>query len=287
MNPVETRPHGGSGIGHGQVIVVMGVEIEAQMRVARHQIAAETLGVVGIEHAQRIGAQETLHGGVGQSVEHGIHVVGRVAHAVGPVFEVEVHAHVPIDSGENLGADIRQVLFGRASQLSLAMSAGAFGQQVHHTASGRAQPVERQPAVDEPEGLDTVGIPLGGGPLGDGTHGLLLALRNPRRGDLDAADAQFLQQEPGDGELLAGVERNARCLLAVAQRGVHYFDRTHHRPGPICGRLRRPRSGRRYCAGSPRRRNRSEGSVSYRRRSRNPRCGRSTRRSGSGCPNRP
>ena len=235
MNPVETRTHGGGGVGHGQVVIVMGVEIEAQMRITRHQIAAETFGLIGIEHAQRVGAQEPLHGSVGQSVEHGIDVVGRMAHAVGPVLEVEVHPHVPVDSRQDFGADIRQMLFGRAAQLPFAMLAGAFGQQIHHAASGRAQPIERQPAVDEPEGLDALRIALGGGPLGNGTHGLLFALRDPRRGNLDAADTQFLQQEPGDGELLAGVERNTRRLLAVAQRRIHYFYRTKHRHGLFAG----------------------------------------------------
>ena len=162
-----------------------------------------------------------------------------------------------------------------------------FGQQVHNAASGVAEPVEGYAAVDESQRLDAVRIAFGGGPLGDAPHGLLLALRDPRRSDLDAADAQFLQQQPGDGELFAGVERNARRLLAVAQRGIHYFDRGKHRRGAIFGRLRTVGSGRRCCTGNPRRRSRSAGSVSCRRRSRTARCGPWLRRSAFAPPDRP
>ena len=94
-----------------------------------------------------------------------------------------------------LGADIRQVLFGRASPALHRNVCGSLWPARFTTGIRPRRPVERSPRRCEPRGgLDTVGIPLGGGPRVG--HGLLLALRN-RRGDLDAADAQFLQQEAG------------------------------------------------------------------------------------------
>lgn len=225
VNAVETRTHGGGGVGHGEVVVVVGVEIEMQRRITLHQVAAETFGVVGVEDAQRIGAHEPADGSVGQSVEHRVDVVGRTAHAVGPILKVEVHLHPAVDGRKYLGAHILQMPFGRAAQLPLAMFPRTFGQQVDHAASGGPEPVERHPAVDESQRFHTVGIALGGSPFGDGAHGLLFALRDPRRGDLDAAYVQFLQQQPGDGEFFTGVEGDARGLLAVAQRGVHDFNR--------------------------------------------------------------
>lgn len=131
-------------------------------------------------------------------------------HAVGPVFQIDVYPHAPRDGLVDRSADVAEVLFGRAAELLAAVLERPFGQQVHNAASGVAEPVEGYAAVDEPQRLDAVRIAFGGGPLGDAPHGLLLALRDPRRSDLDAADAQFLQQQPGDGELFAGVERNAR-----------------------------------------------------------------------------
>ena len=110
--------------------------------------------------------------------------------------------HAPRDGPVDRGADVAEVLFGRAAELFAAVLERPFGQQVHNAASGVAEPVEGYAAVDEPQRLDAVRIAFGGGPLGDAPHGLLFALRDPRRSDLDAADAQFLQQQPGDGELL-------------------------------------------------------------------------------------
>ena len=115
VNAVETRTHGGGGVGHGEVVVVVGVEIETQRRITLHQVAAETFGVVGVEDAQRIGAHEPADGSVGQSVEHRVDVVGRTAHAVGPILKVEVHLHPAVDGRKYLGAHILQMPFGRAA----------------------------------------------------------------------------------------------------------------------------------------------------------------------------
>lgn len=148
---------------------------------------------------------------------------------------IDVYPHAPRNGLVDRSADVAEVLFGRAAELLAAVLERPFGQQVHNAASGVAEPVEGYAAVDESQRLDAVRIAFRSGPLGDAPHGLLLALRDPRRSDLDAADAQFLQQQPGDGELFAGVERNARRLLAVAQRGIHYFDRGKHRRGLFSG----------------------------------------------------
>jgi len=109
------------------------------------------------------------------------------------------------------------VLLRGAAQLFAAVFERPLCQQVHHATPGLAEPVERHAAVDESQRLDAVGITLRGSPFGDAAHGLLLALRNPRRGYLDAAHTQFFQQQPGDGEFFAGVERNPRRLLAAAR----------------------------------------------------------------------
>ena len=283
VNPVEPGFHRSCGVGHGQVVIVMGMEVEPKLRIACHHVAAKPFGDIGVEDAQRVGAHEALHGGVGKPVEYRVDVPGRILHTVRPVFEVDVHLHAPRDGSADRGADVAEVLLRGAAQLFAAVFERPLRQQVHHAAPGLAEPVERHAAVDESQRLDAVGITLRGSPFGDAAHGLLLALRNPRRGYLDAAHAQFFQQQPGDGEFFAGVERNPRRLLAVAQRGIHYLYAGIHRAA-IYAPVRTLRSGARCCAGSPRRRSRSAGTASCMRRSRSARCGPWRRSSASGCP---
>ena len=283
VNPVEPGFHRSCGVGHGQVVIVMGMEVEPKLRIACHHVAAKPFGGIGVEDTQRVGAHEALHGGVGQPVEYRVDVPGRILHTVRPVFEVDVHLHAPRDGPADRGADVAEVLLRGAAQLFAAVFERPLRQQVHHAAPGLAEPVERHAAVDESQRLDAVGITLRGSPFGDAAHGLLLALRNPRRGDLDAAYVQFLQQQPGDGEFFAGVERNPRRLLAVAQRGIHYLYAGIH-CAAIYAPVRTLRSGARCCAGSPRRRSRSAGTAFCMRRSRSARCGPWRRSSASGCP---
>ena len=121
VDPVESGFHGRGGIGDGQIVVVVGVEVEAQAGIAPYQIAAEPFGGVGIEHAQRVGAHETLHGGVGQCVEHGVDVLRRMLHAVGPVFQIDVYPHAPRNGLVDRSADVAEMLFGRAAELFAAV----------------------------------------------------------------------------------------------------------------------------------------------------------------------
>ena len=181
VNAVETRTHGGGGVGHGEVVVVVGVEIEMQRRITLHQVAAETFGVVGVEDAQRIGAHEPADGSVGQSVEHRVDVVGRTAHAVGPILKVEVHLHPAVDGRKDLGAYILQMPFGRAAQHPRNVSAEQ--PQVDHAASGPDQSTTPRKSMNPLP----VSIALGGSPFGDSAHGPAVRPARPRRGDLDAA----------------------------------------------------------------------------------------------------
>ena len=53
---------------------------------------------------------------------------------------------------------------------------------------------------------------------------LALALRDARARDLDAVDADLVEQHLGELELLGGGVGDLRRLLAVSERRVHHLD---------------------------------------------------------------
>ena len=216
--------NGSKRVAHGKVVVVVCVEIEVQVRVAFHHLAEELDGLQRVHYAQRVGQHEPLYIGIAQRVDHHIDVVRRVFHAVAPVFEIEIDADAALLGILQRPAYFPDVLLRSLVELMGAVLQRPFGQQIDDPAATLGNPVDRQMAVDEAQHLHPIEHVYLTGVTANHLHGVLLALRNPRRSHLDAVDIDVAQQHPRYLELLVRQKRDTACLLAVAQRAVHYLD---------------------------------------------------------------
>ena len=76
MHAVHARPYGGQGVGDGQSVVVVGMEIEGELRITRAHPADVFLHLPGIEHAQGIGQHHAAERLETQPVEQAEDVFG-------------------------------------------------------------------------------------------------------------------------------------------------------------------------------------------------------------------
>ena len=238
MDALDARPDGLAGIGSGKVVVVVGMEIEADAGVALHHHAAELRRPAGFEDAERVREHHPLDGRVLQGIDEEEHVGGVAAHPVRPVFQIDVDPEPPAGRRPDVPEDVVQVLLRAFPELAGEVAGRAFREKVHHPAACGGDPVDGGAAVHEAEGLDGLQPPAVRRPGAHAGKGLLLAAGNPCRAGLDAVDLQLFEEETGDGPLLVGVEGNARRLFPVAQGGVHYFDHRFSKASifPFCNR---------------------------------------------------
>ena len=231
MDSPYARLDSGHDIRHGQIVIVVGMEVEMQFRITLDHLAAERIALVGSEHAERIGDHETRDRPIAQRVDHPVNVILGKAHAVRPVLQIEIDRDTLGRGSLDRLANIGYVLFGRLAQLQLAMAQRTFGKQIHHAASGIGDNLikQRNSAVDETQNLHPVEKTAFLGPAGDTPHRLELSVGNPGRGYLDPVDMQFVEQQTRDAQLLTHGKRDSRSLLAVAQGRIQYFDAIHHR----------------------------------------------------------
>ena len=80
-------------IGNGQIVIVVGMEIKFQSGVTFHHLPAVKGCLFRSEDTQGIGQHKMPNGFIAQAVHQVKDIVGRMHHAVGPVFEIEVHLH--------------------------------------------------------------------------------------------------------------------------------------------------------------------------------------------------
>ncbi len=113
------------------------------------------------------------------------------------------------------------MLLRRFLQLLRHVAQRSLAKKIHPLDPRVAKPVDGFTAVHESQRLDPVGKPLARGPLGDLFRGADIALRDPRRSDLDPVDLDLLQEHTRDVELLVLGKSNARRLLSVPQCRVH------------------------------------------------------------------
>ena len=81
---------GGEDIGSSQIVVVVGMEVEVKVRIARCHHAHEGGCERRIEYAECVGQHESSDAFVLERVDECHDVVGAVLHSVRPVFEVDV-----------------------------------------------------------------------------------------------------------------------------------------------------------------------------------------------------
>ena len=110
MNAVYSRFYRRHHIGDRQVIIVVRMEIEPDIRITPDHLAAKSIRIVGIEDPQRIGNHETSDRSTAQGIHHIEHVLRRMDHTVGPIFQIKVHRNAHPRSLRNRRADILHML---------------------------------------------------------------------------------------------------------------------------------------------------------------------------------
>ena len=212
------------GVRGGEVIVVVGMEVEMDGRIALRHGMAILPGADRIQDTEGVRQHDPADGRLLQGIHQEENILRRIRHPVGPVLQVHVDFQALGNSDPDVPENVVQMLLRRFAELGGHMAERALRQEVHYLSPGRADPVHRQAAVHEAERLHGAELPAGGGPGADLGKSLLLAAGNPRRGHLDPVDLQFIQEQARDGQLLVRVERDAGGLLAVTQGGVQDFD---------------------------------------------------------------
>ncbi|OPZ96103.1 MAG: hypothetical protein BWY72_01817 [Bacteroidetes bacterium ADurb.Bin416] len=117
MHPLYAFANSSQDIGHGQVVIVVGVEVERQVGVAFHHLPAERSGVGRMEDTQRVWQHEMLNGLIFQTVHQEEHVLRGMLNAVGPVLQVNIDADTLGRGQRDFFFDILEMLFRGFAEL--------------------------------------------------------------------------------------------------------------------------------------------------------------------------
>ena len=95
MQSLGTTEHGGKRVAHGEVVVIVGMEVEMQIGITLHHLAEILYHLQRVHDTQRIGQHKAFHIGGAQCIHHLIDIFGRVLHAVAPILEIEIDRDAP------------------------------------------------------------------------------------------------------------------------------------------------------------------------------------------------
>ena len=225
VETMGTAIDGGQGVRHGQVVVVVGVEVEVGVGVVLHHLPHIVNHLQRIHNAERVGQHKTPNAGIDEGIHQLIDVLRRVLHTVRPVLQIEVHDDAALMSVGHFLSDVFDVLFRRLAQLLRAVLQRTLGQQVNHPTAAVGNPVDASVPVDEAEHLHPVYIAGLLGIAANHLHAVPLTVADACRPHLNAVDVEVVQQHTGYHQFLVRQERDAIGLLAVAERGVKNLDK--------------------------------------------------------------
>ena len=120
----------------------MGVKVEVGVRVALAHFAEVAHRQQGVEHAEGVGQHDAAHVHGEYFIDHFIDVFLAGAHAVRPVFQIDVDADAEALRVFHLAAYVGQVFVGCFAQLQRAVALGAFAKQVDDAAAATVYPVD-------------------------------------------------------------------------------------------------------------------------------------------------
>ena len=171
MDTLATAQYGSQHIADGQVVIVMGMEIKAQRRIALTHQAHIADEVQGVQDAQGVRQHETVDAGILQGIYHLIDILGTFLHAPAPVLEIEIYAYpLPLGIGHHI-AYVCDMFLRRLLQLAGAMLQASLAEQVQPTASSLHDPVHTGRSVHEAQDLDTIQTSCLARPTRDTLHG--------------------------------------------------------------------------------------------------------------------
>ena len=221
VQPLGTAEDSCQRVGHRQVVVVVGMEVEVGIGITLDHLTEVFDALQGVHDTERVGQHEATDATVAEGIHELIDIEGRVFHAVRPVFEVEIDGESLLTGIVYLTEDILDMGLGRLLQLFLTMAQRAFRQEVDGLAATTPDPIDTLAAVHETEYFDMFEFVDLLRIAADHADGLFLTFGDTGRGHLDAIDIEVVEEHTGDDELLVGQETDTAGLLTVAQGGVH------------------------------------------------------------------
>ena len=223
MDTPATAQHGSQHVGNGQVVIVMGMEVEMHARITFHHLADVTQQIQWIQDAQRIRQHETPDFRIFQSIHQCKDIVRRMLHAIAPVFQIDVYGNAQFFGIIQRTTDVGHVLLQRFLQLVRTMVFRTLTQQIDVFTPASMNPIQRSVSVYKPQNFHPVEPPGLARPLANATHCIHLPLGYPSRSHLYAIHVQVLQQRTGYHQLFMRHETYATGLFPVAQGRVHDF----------------------------------------------------------------
>lgn len=119
--PLAAAEHGGKHVGDGEVIVVMGVEVEMYLRIKFHHLSHEEEKFKRIEYAESVGKHKPFYLAVAECINHLENVIGRILYSVTPILKIYVDVYPHLMSEGDISAYISEMLFRSLLQLVDAM----------------------------------------------------------------------------------------------------------------------------------------------------------------------
>ena len=193
-----------------------------QIRESSHHQFKGFLDLCYTHSAQSVAEHETADRQFLQGAYHGKHIIKGVRHTAGPVFQIQIDLQPGSRSPFHFTADIRQMAFGCFFQLDLAVSPGAFAQEIDNFAAVVSDPFDGAPAVNKSQHLDPFRIIMAVAPVDDFPDAFGFSFGNSGRTCFDTVHLETAEHS-GDIQFFLGGESNSRGLLSVTQGGIEDF----------------------------------------------------------------
>ncbi len=206
----------GKHIADSQVVIIMGMEVEAARRIALHHLSHKAGKFHWIEDSECVGQHDAFYRHLAKLVHQSKNIVGTILHAVAPVLEIEIYGESFLTGIVYGLQDIVKMFLNGFVELFLTVFLRTFSKKIKDLTPTLCYPIYREIAVNEPEHFypleHTCLISIATYHL----HGVLLVLRHSCRRHLYAVNVDVAQQHSRYHQFLVRQKRHAACLFAVA-----------------------------------------------------------------------
>ena len=226
MDAADSGLHRGETVRRDETVVVVSVEINAQVRGGGVNPVEITRHLFRRQNAERIGQHHSLDFHFGKTVQKFEYVRQGIDHAVGPVFKINVDGKPHFPRLFDFSADVGEMLFRLLAELYAAMSFRPFREQVQNFAAATANPVRGFSSIDESENLHAFEAAAMFRPFEDGAEPDFFPFGDTRGTDFQSVNMQVRNEKACNLKLFSGSVSDAGGLLAVAQCGVEHLDIT-------------------------------------------------------------
>ena len=142
MQALATTQYGSQHIAHGQIVVVVCMEIKMDIRVAFHHLTHVADELQRIENAQCIGQHDATDADILQTIHQLEDILRRILHAITPILQIEIDRESTLQRHLHVGLNISQMLLRRLLQLLCTVAVRPLGKQVDDMTASILNPLE-------------------------------------------------------------------------------------------------------------------------------------------------